>query len=124
MSNINEHILRIVGSHPLSGPLDASHYARIQTEIAIESVEKKDLHDGTFDMIYKAKATAAVDAEQLGKVVRGKPPKQSQSKKLRAKVYGRGYEESVADSERHYDDFMEKLLSNFDVVYSMLKNKL
>jgi len=121
---VNTHILKLYGSHPLSAPLDPSQFARIQTEIQIESVEKKDLHDGTFEMIYRAKAIAAVDAEQFGKVIRGKQPKQSYSKQLRAKIYVRGYQEQVGNDEQHYNETMQWFLDNFDVIYPMTKSKL
>lgn len=121
---INEHILKLYGSHPLESPLDPSCYAKITAEIQIDSVEKKDLHDGTFDMIYKAKAISAVDTEQLGKVIRGKPPSQSESKKLRASIYVLGQDEGVADSEAFYQWFMDRLRGDLRSVYQLLKSKL
>lgn len=121
---MNTHTLKLYGSHPLSDPLDPSQFARIQTEIQIESVEKKDLHDGTYELIYRAKAIAAMDAEQFGKVIRGKPPKQSYSKKLRAHIYIKGQELGVADDEQFYEQIMQKILSNFDGVYSLVNSRV
>ncbi len=120
---ISEHILKLTGSHPLSGPLDASQYARIATEIQIYEVAKRDKGDGTFDLVYKAKAVAAVDAEQNGKVIKGIENKRW-SKKLRGQIYILGQELGVSDDEVFYNEVMAKILNQFPEVYCLITSKI
>lgn len=120
---ISEHILKLTGSHPLSEPLDATKYARITTEIQIYEVSKRDNQDGSYTLVYKAKAVSAVDAEQSGKVIKGKD-KKSWSKKMRGGIYILGQEIGVADDEQFYDEFMPKIIAHLPQIYSLVNSKI
>ena len=100
----------------LSEPLDKSLRTLITAECDIYAVEDRDLQNGEFDKVYKAKVNGSTIVKQAGKKPILAKSKRSWSQKQRLALL------RIDDSDGCYDRFMPKLLARFDEVYDLIEN--
>ena len=114
--------IRITGTGELPEALDASKTYKLSGSVDCYSVEKKDLQNGEFEVLYKTKWTSAIELEEGGKKIVG-TDKKRMSQKLRANIYVYGQELGVPDDEMFYQSLMGKIISNLPFIYEATKNK-
>jgi hypothetical protein len=120
---INSFLLKITDSAELSGELDDTQTVKISdADLDIYSITDKNNDDGSYDRIYKARITSAIEYEQNGKVMRGSD-KKGKSKKLRGAIWFLGETEHAEDKELFYEIVMDKLIINLPEVWELLKNR-
>lgn len=117
--NINENILKITGGANLSEPLISDHRARIETELECYSVEKRDNHDGTFNLVYKTKIVSDVQVTQGDKIIHGKI-KNSPSKRLRDRICQYAREQGVVDVQEYYEGRIGRLIMDWERIDELM----
>lgn len=123
MKNINSHIIKITSGAELSGELDDTKTVKItDCDLDIYSITDKNNDDGSYNRIYKARITSAIEYEQSGKVMRGSD-KKGWSKKLRGAIYFLGTEEKSEDSELFYEIVMRKIIVNLPEIWEIIRKK-
>ncbi len=114
---MNSYSLKIIGRSELSDAIDTSKRFNIKGgELECYEVAKRDLQNGDFELIYKAKFTGPIEIEAAGKKILGKD-KTRKSKKLRGAIY------YLDENEEFYDIFMDKLILNVEEVWRFLKDR-
>ena len=114
MSEVNERILKIVGSVVLPEPLKMKHDYAIGVIINITERAEKDRDDGTVDIIYKGRLCGAVAIEKdFGKKIFANY-RASPSKKLRQRIWNLWAEKEEGDFDKYYEKVMAQIISNLD----------
>ena len=125
---MDSHQLRITSSAELPHELNPSQTVKIQTELEIYSVEKRDEQNGDFSFIYKGKISSYIDLQQWGKVFRGKG-RLSESKLSRNAIYALQdkvekldvpeevfYREMQTAFRRHLEEFYQRYQKEFNFI--------
>jgi len=99
----------------LSEPLDKSLRTLITMECDIYAVEERDLQNGEFDQIYKAKLVGSTIVKQGDKKPILARSKRSNSQKLHYAL------SQINSSDGYYERFMPKLLSRLEEVVEYLE---
>ena len=112
---INDHLLKIVGSASLPTKLSLSHDYRLLLEANCYKVEYADKQDGTCDRIHKLKLLTGEVETDKG-VIKLKD-KRKMSKKLRNCIWAyRNEKFPDYDEEEFYEKAMNKIMANLDSV--------
>ena len=119
---MNSYSIRITGSGELPEAIDASKTYKLTGSVDCYAVEKKDLQNGEFEILYKTKWTSGIELEEGCKKITG-ADKKRMSQKLRANIYVYGQELGVPDDEMFYQAMMTKIISNLPFIYEATKNK-
>ena len=98
--------LKITGGMDMETEPTTGHDLIIQLPVSIYSKETKDNQDGTFNVVYKAKACGAIEARQGDQRIQGKD-KTKDSKKTRDFLYWQGESYNVVDHESFYSDVLQ-----------------
>src|SRR3990172_1191094 len=84
--NINENILRLTGKVNLAQPLELGNDYTITVTGAITTATTIDLHDGSYDRIFKLEPRLVTAIDDKGETIKIKD-KGSQAQKLRNRLY-------------------------------------
>ena len=98
----------------LEEPLDKSLRTLITTEAEIYEVADKDLQNGEYDKIYRAKVCGVTIVKQGDKKPLLAKSKRSPSQRLRMAL------RAINDSDEYYDRFMPKLIARLEEVVELL----
>ena len=100
----------------LPEPLDRELRTLVTMECDIYAVEEKDLQNGEFDKIYKAKLVGSTIVKQGDKKQILAKSKRSESVKLRLAI------QSINSSDGYYERIMPILRARLEEVIEMLEN--
>jgi len=120
---INDYILKIIGSSSLPQPLntDKDYTFLIKAEIDTES--KKDLKDGKIDIIYKYRQIEATIVDEKQNMIFSKD-RRSRSQRLRGRIYIWQKDNGIPmDDEAYYNMMLDKIITYFPLVAEFLKGK-
>lgn len=124
MHNINEHILRILGTVNLPEGLENSKRYLLSTEIDVYETADRDNQDGTINRVYKAKQTGKADILTEGKKIIKAEAKRTRSQKMHAGIWyyhnTQGFTESFDD---YYDRIMRKMTAYIPEIIEFLDTK-
>lgn len=81
MTETNEHILKIIGTANIPEALDYKEY-KLELQVEVEKIAKKNNYDGSFDFIYNARQITAEIKLEGGKVLKSKNTR-TNSQKMR-----------------------------------------
>ena len=116
MSKINQYKLKTTTfTAELEEPLDPTLRTLITTEAEIYEVSDRDLQNGEFDKIYRAKVCGTTIVKQGDKKPILARSKRSNSQKLRLKLM------NINDSDGYYERFMPKLIARLEEVVELLE---
>jgi hypothetical protein len=121
MSNI--HKCKINGTFEIDSPLDIKKdYSMALKRVVIKSIIKKETNeDENFVYTYNLENVDLTTIIDEGRTIKGEP--KSASKKLRGAIFYKGEELGVEDSEKFYQDIINKLIINIDDVVDKLLDK-
>ncbi|MDA3803170.1 MAG: hypothetical protein PF488_04775 [Patescibacteria group bacterium] len=110
---MNIYKAKINGVFEIDHPLDIKKdYSLALKRCAVKSIVKKDT--GEEDNIYthNLESLDVVTIIDEGKTIKGEP--KSMSKKLRGAIFYKGEELGIEDSERFYENTINKIIINLD----------
>src|SRR3990167_5222572 len=100
---INDHILRLIGSASIQSALKGGHDYRITVDSQCVSVEAKDNQDGTLNIIYKCQLFGNVGVIENGETaILGKSKKGSPSQMLRLCIRREWQQNTATQDEQEY----------------------
>ena len=113
--NINENILRLTGKVNLAQPLELGNDYTITVTGAITAATTIDLHDGSFDRIFKLEPRLVTAIDDKGETLKIKD-KGSHAQKLRSRLY-RIFEESPhGEFENFYAQVYRYINKHLDTI--------
>ena len=105
---INEYILQLTGTTTLADALKQGERYRMALEADVYSITQRDNHDGTVNMLYKARQTGlCAITDNLGNKQYAEG-KKSKSAKLRGALWHYWQENQI---EKEFDLFYEQVMS-------------
>jgi len=120
---MNIHKCKINGTFEIDSPLDIKKdYSMALKRVVIKSILKKETNeDENFVYTYNLENVDLTTIIDEGKTIKGEP--KSASKKLRGAIFYKGEELGVEDSEKFYQDIINKLIINIDDIVDKLLDK-
>lgn len=120
---MNIHKIKFTGTSEIDQPLDIKKdYSMALKRVVIKSIIKKETNeDENFVYTYNLENVDLTTIIDEGKTIKGEP--KSASKKLRGAIFYKGEELGVEDSEKFYQDIINKLIINLDDVVDKLLDK-
>lgn len=120
---MNIHKCKINGTFEIDQPLDIKKdYSMALKRVVIKSILKKETNeDENFVYTYNLENVDLTTIIDEGKTIKGEP--KSASKKLRGAIFYKGEELGVEDSEKFYQDIINKLIINLDDIVDKLLDK-
>ena len=120
---MNIHKCKINGTFEIDCPLDIKKdYSLVLKRVVVNSIIKKETNeDENFVYTYNLENVDITTIIDEGKTIKGEP--KSASKKLRGAIFYKGEELGVEDSEKFYQDIINKLIINIDDVVDKLLDK-
>lgn len=118
MNNI--HKCKINGTFEIDSPLDIKKdYSMALKRVVINSILKKETNeDENFVYTYNLENVDITTIIDEGKTIKGEP--KSMAKKLRGAIFYKGEELGVEDSEKFYQDTINKIIINLDDILERL----
>lgn len=120
---MNIHRIKINGVSEIDSPLNIRNdYSIMLKRCVIKSIIKKETNeDDNFIYTYNLENVDITTIIDEGKTIKGEP--KSASKKLRGAIFYKGEELGVEDSEKFYQEIINKLIINLDDVVDKLLDK-
>ena len=117
---INIHKCKINGTFEIDQPLDIKQdYSVILKRCAVKSIVKRDSHDEEGSIYtYNLENLDITSILGEGQTIKGEP--KSASKKLRGAIFFKGEELGIEDSEKFYQDTINKIIINLDDILERL----
>jgi len=113
--------IKIKGHLEIDRELDIDKEVSVALKrLAVDNVKSKKIDEDQTDLTYTLENLDIVTILDGEKVIRGK------AKSISQKVRGRSYvyaNENGLDTEKHYEDAMNKLILYYDEVMDLLNNK-
>ena len=117
---MNIHKCKINGTFEIDQPLDIKQdYSVILKRCAVKSIVKRDSHDEEGSIYtYNLENLDITSILGEGQTIKGEP--KSASKKLRGAIFFKGEELGIEDSEKFYQDTINKIIINLDDILERL----
>ena len=117
---MNIHKCKINGTFEIDQPLDIKQdYSVILKRCAVKSIVKRDSHDEEGSIYtYNLENLDITSILGEGQTIKGEP--KSASKKLRCAIFYKGEELGIEDSEKFYQDTINKIIINLDDILERL----
>lgn len=113
---MNIYKAKINGVFEIDQPLDIKRdYSMCLKRVSISSVVKKDTGEEDFIYTHNLENMDITTIIDEGRTIKGEP--KSASKKLRGAIFHLGEREGIEDSERFYQDLINKIIINLDDIY-------
>ena len=117
---MNIHKIKFTGTSEIDQPLDIKQdYSVILKRCAVKSIVKRDSHDEEGSIYtYNLENLDITSILGEGQTIKGEP--KSQAKKLRGAIFYKGEELGIEDSEKFYQDTINKIIINLDDILERL----
>jgi hypothetical protein len=117
---MNIHKVKINGVFEIDQPLDIKKdYSMALKRVVIKSILKKETNENeNFVYTYNLENVDITTILDEGKTIKGEP--KSMAKKLRGAIFYKGEELGIEDSEKFYQDTINKIIINLDDILERL----
>ena len=118
---MNIYKAKINGVFEIDSPLDIKKdYSMCLKRVSVSSVVKKDTGEEDFIYTHNLENVDITTIIDEGRTIKGNP--KSASKKLRSAIFRLGEEKGIEDSEKFYQDMINKIIINLDDIYEIKNN--